>query len=154
MALDKEARTTLFGTPVLSRQIRKCVQGKQCIAEKELREIFQDVGSNLYNQTLRQLNKQGVLVRKDGNVSFLNDAPALQGSQADRAWKAALLLRTFSLEELCRTAEIKWSYAQKLMSVWVRKGLAVKLQPSRSKAPAIWSMEAKNPPVRPITRRK
>lgn len=154
MALDKEARTTLFGTPVLARQIRKCVQSKQNIPEKELRAIFQDVKSNLYHKTLTQLGKQGVLVRNNGTITFLEDAPVLYGSQADRAWKAALLLKTFSLEELCRTADIKWAYAQKLMSIWVKKGLAVKLQPSRSKAPAVWSMAAKNPPVRPITRRK
>ena len=154
MALDKEARTTLFGTPVLSRQIRKCVRGKGSVSESELRSIFSDIKTATFNHTIWNLKNQGVLESVDGMLSCLDDAPEIQGSQADRAWKAACLLKSFQLDELCRAADITWDYAQRIMARWRRKGFAIKHGSSLRGAPAVWTMAAKIPNVRPITRRK
>ena len=101
MALDKEARAVLFGTPMLAHQIRKCVQGKGSMPESELRSIFSDIDKSVFDHAVWKLVNRGVLARKDGEISFCPDAPAIRGNQADRAWKAACLLKSFRLEELC-----------------------------------------------------
>ena len=154
MALDSKAREILFGTPILSRQIRKCVQGKGKVTENELRSIFADVSAKTFSHTLWNLTHQGVLNSRDGILSCCPDTPEMQGSQADRAWKAACLLRSFRLDELCRAADIKWDYAQRITARWGRKGLAVKSGTSMRGAPAVWTMVGGNPYARPIIRRK
>lgn len=152
MALGKQARAVLFGTPLLSRQLRKCIEAKGSVSEKEVREIFGDVGSNQYHKTLRQLQSQKVIDRQDGVLTFRADAPTMLGSQADRAWKAALLLKSFEIQELCKMAEIKWTYAQRLLSHWVKNGAAVKVVDSRKGAPAIWTMISNTEDPRPVRR--
>lgn len=154
MLLTKEQRTILFGTPLLSRQVRKCVQSKGAASADEIREIFHDVGSNLYNQTLRQLQRQGVLVRAGGKIVYCTDAPTLLGCQADRVWKAARLLQSFGLDELCKTADVKWTYAQKLLSRWSRSGFVVKIADSCRGFPGIWRITPSAPIARPVQRRK
>ena len=154
MALDSKARAVLFGTPILSRQIHKCVKGKGSISKEELRSIFPDVETETFNHTLRNLKNQGVLEHVDGMVSYREGAPDPHGSQADRAWKAACLLKSFKLDELCRAADITWSYAQRTLARWCSKGLAVKSGASLRGAPAVWTMVGGNPNSRPITRRK
>ena len=59
-----------------------------------------------FNHTLRNLKNQGVLENVDGMVSYREGAPDPHGSQADRAWKAACLLKSFKLDELCRAATL------------------------------------------------
>ena len=154
MALDKEARAVLFGTPMLAHQIRKCVQGKGSMPESELRSIFSDINKSVFDHAVWKLVNRGVLARKDGEISFCPDAPAIRGNQADRAWKAACLLKSFRLEELCRTADIKWTYAQRLMARWVSKGLAVKNGTSCRGSFAVWTMKPADPNNRPVNRRK
>ena len=150
MALDNKAREILFGTPMFARQLRKCIEDRGSIREEELREFFPDIGSNLFNQTLRQLRRQGVIQRQNGTVTYLSSAPEIQGFQADRAWRAACLLKSFSLGELCRTAEISWTYAQRLVGRWVKNGVAVKTAGSRRGAPAVWAMKTGETETRPV----
>lgn len=154
MALDSKARAVLFGTPILSRQIHKCVKGKGSISKEELRSIFPDVETETFNHTLWKLKRRGVLENEEGIVSFREDAPEPRGDKADRVWKAACLLKSFKLDELCRTADVTWDYAQRIMDRWCSKGLAVKSGASLRGAPAVWTMVGGNPNSRPITRRK
>lgn len=154
MLLTKEQRTVLFGTPMLSRQIRKCVQSKGTASAAEIREIFHDVGSNLYNKTIRQLQNQGVLVRHGGKITYRTDAPMLLGCQADRTWKAARLLRSFGLDDLCKTADVKRGHAQRLLSIWSQSGFVVRIADSRRGMPGIWRITPSAPAVRPVKRRK
>ena len=150
MALDRKAREILFGTPVFARQLRKCIESKGTATEAELWDIFQDVGRYLFHKTLRKLHLQGVVETRDGMIVALQEAPAMRGCQADRAWRAACLLKSFRLDELCRIAEINWTYAQRLVGRWVKSGVAVKTAGSRRGAPAIWSMTAGKSATRPV----
>lgn len=154
MALDSKAREILFGTPVFARQMRKCIESKGSSTEAELWEIFKDVGRYLFNKTLMQLQHQGVISINGKQINAVKDAPAMCGCQADRAWRAACLLKTFRLDELCRIAEINWAYAQRLVGWWVRAGVAVKVTESRRGESAIWSMTTGKSGIRPIRRQK
>jgi hypothetical protein len=128
MQLNKEQRSSLFQTPVLSRQIRKCVEAKGSMSERDLRSIFLDVPSNHFFNAVRQLVVQGVLTRKDAVVSFNgNGAQPPKGTTADRVWKAAVQLGCFTIEELVRISEVNWEYVEKLLLRWARGGHVTKV---------------------------
>lgn len=148
MALSRAQRQILFDTPLLSRQMRKCVQARGSMQEQELRDVFSDIRSNQFFKTLRQLAEQKALVRSEGVVTFLADtAGELQGSQADRVWKAARLLGSFSLPDLIRISEVSWEYAEKLLLRWARAGYVHKVN---STGKGIWRTAPDLPSVRPV----
>lgn len=122
MPLRAQERNVLFGTPVLSRQIRKYVGAKGRVPVKQARLEFGDIGTKTFYATVDRLIKTGDLLRDGNDLCMSLEAKAGIGMKADACWKAARLLGTFRVAKLAKVADIRPGYATTLCARWRKLG--------------------------------
>lgn len=120
MPLNKDEREALFGTKVMTMQLTKYMSQHGSKSISELRDVFFEISRGRLMSHLMSLVANKVL-RRDGEV-FYFQAGEVKVSIADRVWKAALLLKTFTIQDLARTAESTERYAGNLAKQWLNHG--------------------------------
>lgn len=125
MPIERAARNVLFGTPVVSHQIQKYMaQCKSCTVA-QLREDFFDISKALFFSTIFNLTSRGVLERDGEQLIYKGNPQDIKGSGADRAWKAALMLGTFTSDKLAMVAELEQRYSTMLCKSWETDGYII-----------------------------
>ncbi len=124
MPIERSAREILFGTPVVSHQIQKYMAQRRSCTINDLRADFYDISRALFFSTIFNLTSRAVLKRDKDLVIYIgNPASEIKGCAADRAWKAALHMDTFTTDRLAFIAELNQRYATNLCRSWVRSGV-------------------------------
>lgn len=123
MPIDRSARDVLFGTPIVSHQILKYMaQRKSCTVE-ELFDDFSDLSKGMFLSTVFKLTSRSILSREGDRLTYIGDPlEKIKGHRADRAWKAALMMDTFTSDRLATIAEIEQRYATILCRSWEKDG--------------------------------
>lgn len=123
MPIERSAREVLFGTPVVSHQIQKYMAQRKACTITDLRADFYDISKALFFSTIFNLTSRSVLKRDEELVTYIGNPPSeIFGCKADRAWKAALHMDTFTSDRLAIIAELDQRYATTLCRSWAKSG--------------------------------
>lgn len=120
MLLSKDDRALLFGTPVFARQLLKYIDsaGKAGVARSQMHEVFSDIKRNTFDYAMAKLLKQNAIELVNGQYRSTGNVVVI-AAKADRAWKAARILHTFTAKQLALTADVPIRYAIDLCQTWL-----------------------------------
>lgn len=125
--MNHKSRTLLFGTPLISRQMRRYIESHLQVTTKQLRQDFSDIQSNTIYKTLAQLEQAG-RIEREGSIVRITDAAYTEPSaQADRAWKGAQILKVFTRERLALISDVSVNYISLLCNRWCTQELIQEL---------------------------
>ncbi|MGD1832527.1 MAG: hypothetical protein ACPKOP_04190 [Sphaerochaetaceae bacterium] len=137
------------------RQIHKYVKFREEIPRKELAEFFGAVKNTTFNSALHDLKKRGAIIADEHDVYRPGAAEEIVACRADRAWKAARIMRTFTSRELAITAELDRQYVSDLFATWVAQDYIVQVgRKDKLKLYKMLSKEIIRPRLARKTRRK
>ncbi len=141
-------RAAIFQTPVLRRQIQKYVRFRGEIPRKELSDFFATASKRTFDAALWALKKRGALLVDEDDVYTIGEADEIVASRADRAWKAARMMRTFTAKGLAITAGVDHRYVVDLCSTWAAHNWIVRVgQKDRDFLYKMYSREVLRPRV-------
>jgi len=120
LLLSKEDRALAFGTPVFARQLLKYIQasGQAGVTRAQMHEVFADIKRNTFDYAIAKMLKQQA-IEFDGHVYRSTGRVQVGAAKADRAWKAARILHTFTAKQLALTADVPIRYAIDLCHTWL-----------------------------------
>lgn len=148
-------RAAIFQTRVIQRQIQKYVRFREEIPRKELAEFFATVKKTTFDASLHYLKKRGALIVDENDVYRPGKIDEIVASRADRAWKAARIMRTFTSRELAITADLDRQYVSDLFATWVAQDYIVQVgRKDKLKLYKMLSKEIIRPRLARKTRRK
>ncbi len=120
--IDAEIRATVLESRTLSGQIGKFIEGqRRPVSYDEIAKVFPEVTPNWrLRQKLSEMTNQGRIgIREDG--SYVHIRPA-KGVRADIAWRAAKLLREFTMLDLSKMTSLPSSYIKTWVRAYLKNG--------------------------------
>jgi hypothetical protein len=110
----------LFQTPVLARQVQKFIEtaGVTGVTRERMHEVFSDVNRSTFDYAIAKMLKRNAIECIDGSYRSTG-LVEVGGAKADRAWKAARILHTFTAKQLALTADVPIRYAIDLCQTWL-----------------------------------
>ena len=120
MLIGRAERKVLFQTPVLARQVQKFIEstGDNGVTRERMHEVFADVNRNSFDYAIAKMLKRNAIACVDG-LYRSTGLVEVGGAKADRAWKAARILHTFTAKQLALTADVPIRYAIDLCQTWL-----------------------------------
>lgn len=124
MSLSSKERTVLFETKLVSAQMRKYIETKQKVGYDEICAMFSDIPAGNVRSYLRRLIDHGYVSKVSGvyEATYKNDGKKAVGWKAESAWKAARLLRTFTVDDIARTSDIDADLSRWYCNQWKIQG--------------------------------
>lgn len=138
--IDATIRATILESRTVSGQISKYIEGqRRPVSYEEITKVFPDVSPSWrLRQRLSEMVRQGrIAVRDDGSYIHLRSA---KGGRADIAWRAAKLLREFTMEDLAKTTGLPLSYCKGWIRAYLRNGSARRIVEPRVGRVAVYQM--------------
>lgn len=132
--LTPKERAVLFSTRVVSVQIQRYIEAKGVVDMDQLVKAFPEVKRRDMGKRIKNLSDRGIVIREAGCfIATYKVQP--YGDQADRAWKAARLLKTFNPGQIARLADVEREHAGMLCRYWRDSGHLVKIGQQGAKSP-------------------
>lgn len=121
MLIGRAERKVLFQTPVLARQVQKFIEstGDNGVTRERMHEVFADVNRNSFDYAIAKMLKRNAIKCGADGLYRSTGLVEVGGAKADRAWKAARILHTFTAKQLALTADVPIRYAIDLCQTWL-----------------------------------
>lgn len=146
--IDQKIRATVLESRTISGQICSFIEGqRRPVSPEEIGAAFPDIFPRWrLRQRLSEMVQQGRIGITD-NGSYIFIRPA-KGGRADIAWRAARLLREFTMGDLAKTTGLSLSYCKGWIRAYLKNGSIRKIVERKGSRVAVYQM-ATTEKVRP-----